>query len=104
MIVKQSEKKLKRGANLPIPGPGRKKGVPNRFTSLKQSFLDAFKETGGTQGLIDWIEKNPRNRGEFYKMVTKLLPSSITGGEDKEGRPLPIRLLIENADTNTGKS
>ena len=92
MMVKQTEKKPGRRFQLPNPGPGRKKGVPNKFTSLKQSFLDAFEHTGGTQGLIEWIEKNPRNRGEFYKMITKLLPQDVAhSGEIK----LPIRLILE---------
>jgi hypothetical protein len=77
------------------PGnPGRPKGIPNKFTSLKQSFLDAFEQTGGTQGLIEWIEKNPRNRGEFYKMVTRLLPQDVAhSGDVKIDSNLTIKVV-----------
>lgn len=30
---------------------GRPKGAKNKFTNLKQSFLDAFVDLGGTEGL-----------------------------------------------------
>jgi len=88
------------------PNSGRKEGVKNKFTSIKQSFLDAFKDerVGGTEGLILWILDNKRNRAMFYSWVTKMLPSSITGGDDEKGKPLPIRILLENADTNTRES
>jgi len=65
------------GGEIPVPGPGRPKGVPNRFTNLRDAFLEAFKETGGAQGLIDWVNKNSRNKGDFYKMITKMLPANI---------------------------
>ncbi len=98
-------RKFKEGEPRPL-NAGRKKGTPNKFTSIKQSFLDAFKDerVGGTEGLVLWILDNKRNRAMFYSWVTKMLPSSITGGDDEKGKPLPIRLLLENADTNTRKS
>jgi hypothetical protein len=58
------------------PGPGRPKGSKDKFTSLKESFLEAFKELGGTKALVDWAAKE-KNKGEFYKMITKLLPREI---------------------------
>ena len=33
----------------------------NRFLSLKESFLDAFEASGGTDGLAEWLKKTPRN-------------------------------------------
>lgn len=56
---------------------GRKAGTPNRFTTLKQSFLDAFEQTGGTTGLSAWIAKSERNRALFYQLVTKLFPQEV---------------------------
>lgn len=79
------------------PGnPGRPKGIPNKFTSLKQSFLNAFEKTGGTQGLITWVNKNPRNRGEFYKMITKLLPQDTNVSGDVK---VDAKLIIEVVKT-----
>ena len=59
--------------NLP---KGRKKGTKNKFTTLKQSFIDAFEATGGTEGLVEWGKKET-NRAQFYQMITKLLPKAI---------------------------
>ena len=71
---------------------GRKKGTPNKFTSLKQSFLDAFqdKDIGGTQGLIEVYKKNDMRKMEFFKLLTKLFPTSITAGDENDGEPLMI--------------
>jgi len=56
---------------------GRKPGQPNRFTQLKEAFLDAFKQTGGVDGLVSWIKASPHNRGQFYVLITKLFPTEI---------------------------
>jgi len=56
---------------------GKRKGTLNKFTSLKRSFLDAFEQTGGTDGLKTWIEENRRNRAMFYQMITKLFPQEV---------------------------
>jgi len=77
--VKETRKKAIspiNGAELPSPGPGRPKGSKNEFTS-KESFLEAFKELGGTEGLVEWAAKNQKNKERFYQMITKMLPSSI---------------------------
>jgi len=57
---------------------GRKKGSLNKFTTLKQSFLDAYnsKGMGSTQGLIDAFSVNPITRREFYKTISKMLPTN----------------------------
>ena len=34
---------------------GRKKGTPNKFTSIKESFLEVFNELGGSEGLHQFI-------------------------------------------------
>jgi len=59
---------------------GRKKGTPNKFTTLKQAYLDAFnsKEMGSIQGLIDAFKVNPFTKREFYKVISKMLPSNVT--------------------------
>ena len=59
---------------------GRKKGIKNRFTTLKQAYLDAFnsREMGSTKGLIDAFKVNAFTKREFYKLISKLLPSNVT--------------------------
>ena len=82
--VKKSRKKANPADRLPNPGPGRPKGSQNKFTSLKDSFLKAFEEIGGTEGLVEWAKKNSKNRERFYQMITKMLPSSLD--VDMKGR------------------
>ena len=57
---------------------GRPKGSKNKFTTLKQAFLDAFEELGGVEGLVEWAEKNSHTKEQFYKMITKMLPTHVT--------------------------
>ena len=59
--------------------PGRKKGSLNKFTTLNQAYLDAFnsEELGSTQGLIDAFKVNLVTRRDFYKIISKMLPSSV---------------------------
>lgn len=65
------------GGEIPLPGPGRPKGSKNRFTCLRDAFLKAFSDLGGADGLVEWVKKSNRNRAEFYKMITKMLPSNV---------------------------
>ena len=56
---------------------GRPKGSKDKFTELKDSFLEAFDKLGGVKGLVEWAEKSNNNKGQFYQMITKLLPKSV---------------------------
>jgi len=67
--------KLKNGAS--GNSRGRPKGSKNKFTSLKDSFLEAFEALDGTQGLINWAKKSERNKALFYGWITKMLPSNV---------------------------
>ena len=42
----------------------------NRFLSLKESFLDAFETSGGTDSLAEWAKKNP---DKFYPVMVRIL-------------------------------
>lgn len=66
--------------------PGRPKGSQNKFTTLKEAFLDAFNDERieGVEGLIKWIAKSDRNRAMFYGWLTKMLPSNVVEGIGKE--------------------
>lgn len=56
---------------------GRAKGTPNKITkSVKEAYKQAFDELGGVQALKKWGKKNTT---EFYKLVTKLIPTEVSG-------------------------
>lgn len=58
---------------------GRPKGSRNKFTqTAKEAFSLAFDEIGGYKGLADWAIKN---RTDFYKLYSKLIPVDVTTGE-----------------------
>ena len=69
-----------------LPGAGRKKGTPNKFTTLKQAFLNSFVNIGGEDALTMW-GKPYKNRKDFYKMVATMLPrkAEVSG---PDGKPL----------------
>lgn len=83
---------------------------PNKFTTLKQSFLDAYEAIGGTQALIDWMTKDTTlsyinkktgkkvtidisadRKKEFFKMMASMLPKEVQVSEV----PLDKASLIE---------
>jgi len=45
---------------------GRPKGTLNRFTELRQAFLQAFEEIGGAEALAAWALKH---KTQFYLMI-----------------------------------
>lgn len=59
---------------------GRKKGTPNKFTTLKQAFINAFNssEMGGEKGMTKVFAANSFTKREFYKLISKMLPSNVT--------------------------
>lgn len=77
-------------------GAGRKKGTPNRFTALKNAFLDAFDRLGGQTFLIKFVRERGKggdeNRRTFIRSLTKMLPQvqkvQVSGAE--EGDPLEV--------------
>jgi hypothetical protein len=73
------------------PGPGRKKGVPNKLTqSAKQAFQHAFDTLGGAQGLARWARSEP---GDFYRLYARLIPveQRLTDGN---GEQLSIKVTF----------
>ena len=56
---------------------GRAKGTPNKFTTLKQAFVNAFEATGGENGLTAWATSSKGARTEFYKLLGKMLPRDV---------------------------
>jgi len=75
---------------------GREKGATNRFTQLKDAFLDAFYDKdgfGGVKGLKEWLKESPRNRALFAQMITKMLPSNITLRGDEDNPIIRIEFI-----------
>lgn len=59
------------------PGPGRKKGVPNKQTTLiKDMIIAALDKSGGADYLARQAEENP---GPFMALVGKVLPVQLAG-------------------------
>jgi len=56
---------------------GRPKGSANKFTDLKNAFLQVFDKLGGVDGFFEWASKNNINKTQFYHMITKLLPKTV---------------------------
>jgi len=59
-------------------GPGRPNGSKSKFSCIKEQFLAAYEHIGGLASLITWANQ-PKNKTEFYKMLTKLFPKEIIG-------------------------
>ena len=61
---------------------GKQKGTPNKFTNLKQAFLDVFEQIekeskeGEVKSFFEWSIKNDKNRGLFYQLISKMLPTN----------------------------
>jgi hypothetical protein len=84
---------------------GRKKGVKNKFTTLKDAFINAFQRIGGEDALVEYctpaslevknkkgevvrvIDFSSERKKEFFKMIVPMLPKevAVTGAE---GAPL----------------
>ena len=83
MSVKNAEK-TQIGTPFEKGNPGRAKGSTNKFTNLKQAFLDVFekieeesKKNSEIKSFYQWVLKNDRNRGMFYQLISKMLPSNV---------------------------
>lgn len=71
---------------------GRQKGSPNKVTaSISQALTDAFDNLGGVPSLVKWGEAN---RGEFYKLWSKLVPRDVKVGGEGGG---PVQVVVRIA-------
>ena len=53
---------------------GRPVGSKNKFTTLKNAFIETFEELGGVDNLVEWARAN---QTEFYRMVARLMPREV---------------------------
>ena len=63
------------------PGPGRKKGVPNKTTTqLKEALLEAATKAGGEAGLVGYLQTQATaNPQSFLPLLGKVLPLQLAG-------------------------
>ncbi len=96
---------------------GKPKGAKNKFTTLKQAFINAFTRIGGEDALYEWLTptqvqvKNKKGevirildfggdrKKEFFKMMASMLPRDVTlsGNPDAPLQFQNIKGMIEHA-------
>lgn len=70
---------------------GRRKGSLNKTTvTVKQALNEAFKRIGDVRAFAAWARKN---KTEFYKLWSKMLPQEITGPDGGAVQVQIIRVL-----------
>lgn len=57
------------------PGAGRPKGSKNKFTTLKQCFIDALNEVGGVEFLVEVAKRSPVS---FCTLLAKMQSRGVT--------------------------
>jgi len=88
-------------SNLPGPGPGRPKGVPNKATALlKDAILEAAAMAGSPdgksspEGLKNYLAARAIDTpGPFLGLLGKVLPLQIAGTGD--GEPISFTVVYE---------
>lgn len=91
MSAPEKQTGVKRRVGDGTPGPGRKKGVPNKTTiAVKEALSLAFEGVGGVIALQEWANDN---RTEFYRIWAKLLPTEI-----KADVPGGITVVVQSKD------
>lgn len=83
---------------------GRPVGAENKFSQLKDAFLDAFYDKdgfNGVEGLKNWLKESSRNKALFVQMVTKMLPSNLTLKGDEDSPVIKIQ-FVEVASKDQG--
>jgi hypothetical protein len=79
------------------PGPGRKKGVPNKTTTLlKDAILKAATEAGGKDGLVGYLKTVALSKPEsFTPLLGKVLPLQLTGENGGAIQHEVIRKIVD---------
>lgn len=58
-----------------VPGPGRRKGIPNKLTvEVKEMVRQALEKAGGIDYLVSCAKTAP---GPFLTLVNKMMPTAI---------------------------
>ncbi len=56
------------------PGKGRPKGSKNKFTTLKQAFLNVYQDLGGEEFLKE-VAASRQGKRDFFNAMVKMLPT-----------------------------
>lgn len=51
-----------------------KNGTQRANADVKKSFIAAFEELGGTEGLVAWAKESSANKKAFYQWIARMLP------------------------------
>ncbi len=71
---------------------GRPVGSKNRFSALKEAFVEAFDGIGGVDSLTEWAKDNP---DKFYPLMTRLFPKELEV-ESKSSADMHVSILEMN--------
>lgn len=92
---------LKTMGNLPGAGPGRPKGLPNKFTKdLKEMILGALDSAGGVDYLTERAN-DPKTASAFLTLIGKVLPMQVTGADGGEVKHVFRVELVPMDDNST---
>ena len=77
-----TENKPKRSSNLgeyvKKGGPGRPVGSRNKIPGdLRADLMTVFERLGGVEGMVAWANESNANKGQFYKMLTSIIPKQL---------------------------
>lgn len=61
------------------PGPGRKKGVPNKNTALIRDMVAQALDNAGGADYLTERANDPRTASAFLGLVGKVMPVQVTG-------------------------
>jgi hypothetical protein len=78
---------------------GRTPGSKNRFTALKEAFVEAFDGIGGVDGLTAWARSNP---DKFYPMLARLFPKEVEVGHKSFAEGHVTMLQVQAAMRRAG--
>lgn len=88
-----------RGRGKPKGSPksgGRKKGTPNKVTGkVREAILQAFEEVGGVEYLTNIAQEDHKT---FCMLLAKVLPTQVTGADDKPLIPDGFKIQIVKSD------
>ncbi len=71
---------------------GRPVGSRNRFTVLKESFVEAFDRIGGIDNLVEWAKGN---QDKFYPLMVRIFPKEVEINE-KSTADMHVSILEYN--------
>jgi hypothetical protein len=77
---------------------GRTPGSPNVLTrSIREGLLAVWHQVNGVDGMVQWVERDDSNRGQFYGFLTKLLPTELA----ESGLTGNITVIVQRSPSPT---